>query len=122
MHTNNQIVCFMLKIVEIFKCQFVFLLLIRSNQPTEEPSGMLMMSITLPSGAKSVPRQLFYERWVQCFLLTQEKEVGLFELSVLPSNTRDDSSLAKVIYRITDQSFIVQEIEYSSQSDRGSST
>ena len=82
---------------------------------------MLVMSVTVPSGTKSVPRQSFYERWVQCFLLTQEKESNLFEMSVLPSHTRDASSLANVVYRIIDQSIVVQEIEYSSQSD-GSST
>ena len=81
-----------------------------------------MMSITIPSGTKSVPRQSFFERWVHCFLLTQEKESELLELSVLPSNTRDGSSLASVVYRITDQDFLVQEIEYSSQPERGSST
>ena len=82
---------------------------------------MLVMSLTVPSGTKSVPRQLFYERWVQCFLLTQEKGADLFEMSVLPSHTRDGSSLANGVYRIIDQSIVVQEIDYSSQSD-GSST
>lgn len=93
-----------------------------SDQAMEEHSSMLMMSITVPSGTTSVPRQSFYERWVQCFLVIQEKKAGLFELSVLPSNTRDDSSLANVVYRITDQSFLVQEIEYSSQSTRSSAS
>lgn len=82
---------------------------------------MLVMSFTVPSGTKTVPRQSFYERWVQCFLLTQEKGADLFEMSVLPSHTRDGSSLANVVYRIIDQSIVVQETEYSSQSD-GSST
>lgn len=81
---------------------------------------MLVMSITVPGGTKSIPRQSFYERWVQCFLLTQEKEANLFELSVLPSNTGDGSSLANVVYRITDQGIIVQAVEYSSQSDESS--
>lgn len=82
---------------------------------------MLVMSVTVPSGTKSIPRQSFYEHWVQCFLLTQEKGTNLFEMSVLPSCTRDGSSLANVFYRIIDQSIVVQEIKYSSQSD-GSST
>ena len=82
---------------------------------------MLVMSVTVPSGTKSIPRQSFYERWVQCFLLTQQKGANLFEMLVLPSRTKDGSSLANVVYRIIDQSIVVQEIEYSSQSD-GSST
>lgn len=91
-----------------------------SNQLTEDQSGMLLMSLTLPCGTNSVSRQTFYERWVQCFLLIQQKEVGLYELSVLPSNSRDNSSMSNVIYRVTDQTFVVQEIQYSSQSDSGS--
>ena len=81
---------------------------------------MLLMSVTVPTGTKTIPRQSFYERWVQCFLLVQEKEANLFELSVLPSNTRDGTSLAKVVYRTTDQSIVVEEVEYSSQSDGSS--
>ena len=83
---------------------------------------MLVMSVTVPSGTKSVPRQSFYERWVQCFLLTLEKGAHLFEMSVLPSHTKGGSSLANVVYRITDQSIVVQEIEYPSQSDGSQST
>ena len=107
--------------------QFCFILWYRfvfpcSNQLTEDQSGILLMSLTVPSGTNSVSRQTFYERWVQCFLLIQQKEVGLYELSVLPSNSRENSSMPNVIYRVTDQSFIVQEIQYSSQSDNGSPT
>ena len=79
------------------------------------------MSITVPTDTKSVPRQSFYERWVQFVLLIQVKAANLYELSVLPSNSDDGSSLANVVYKIADQNIVVQDIDYCSQSG-GSST
>ena len=78
---------------------------------------MLVMSTKVPNGTKSVPRQSFYERWIQCFLLIQKKENELLELSVLPSNAKDGASLAVVVFKLTDQTFLVQEIEQLSQSE-----
>ena len=88
-----------------------------SSQRSDEPSGMLVMSTKVPNGTKSVPRQSFYERWIQCFLLVQKKENELLELSVLPSNAKDGASLAVVVFKLTDQTFLVQEIEQLSQSE-----
>ena len=78
---------------------------------------MLVMSTTVPNGTKSVPRQPFYERWIQCFLLIQKKENELLELSVLPSNAKDGESLAVVVFKLTEETFLVQEIEQLSQSE-----
>ena len=78
---------------------------------------MLVMSIRVPNGTNSVPRKSFYERWIQCFLLIQKKENELLELSVLPSNAKDGASLAVVVFKLTDQTFLVQDIEQLSQSD-----
>ena len=39
------------------------------------------------------------------------------ELSVLPSNAKDGASLAVVVFKLTDQTFLVQEIEQLSQSE-----
>ena len=93
-----------------------------STQPSDEPSGMLVMSIKVPNGTKSVPRKSFYERWIQCFLLIQKKENELLELSVLPSNAKDGASLAVVVFKLTDQTFLVQKIEHLSQSESVSLT
>ena len=49
------------------------------------------------------------------------KAANLYELSVLPSNSNDGSSLANVVYKIADQNIVVQDIDYCSQSG-GSST
>ena len=78
---------------------------------------MLVMSTTVPNGTKSVPRQSFYERWIQCFLLIQKKENELLELSVLPSNAKDGESLAVVVFKLTEETFLVQEIKQLSQSE-----
>lgn len=91
----------------------------RTSETSEEEPTMLVISMTVPRGTKSLTRQVFYERWIQCFLCIQEKESELFELSLLPSNIKDSSTLANVSYKINDHSFIVQDIEYSSQSDSG---
>ena len=83
---------------------------------------MLVMSTKVPNGTKSVPRQSLYERWIQCFLLIRKKENEFLELSVLPSNAKDGASLAVVIFKLTDQTFLVQEIEQLSQSESVSLT
>lgn len=82
---------------------------------------MLLMSMSVARGTKSLPRQAFYECWIQCFLSIQEKESELFELSLIPASVKDSCSVANVLYRISDQSFIVKDVEYSTQSDCGSS-
>lgn len=117
---KNEDLSLVAKVFALTVDAFLFQSSKQNNQLTEDLSGMLVLSLTLPCGTNSVSRQTFYERWVQCFLLIQQKEVGLYELSVLPSNSRDNSSMSNVIYRVTDQTFVVQEIQYSSQSDSGS--
>ena len=93
-----------------------------STQRSDKPSGMLVMSTKVPNGTKTVPRQSFYERWIQCFLLIQKKENELLKLSVLPSSAKDGASLAIVVFKLTDQTFLVQEIEQLSQSETVSLT
>jgi len=95
--------------------------LFQKSKQMSEASSILLISMSVPCGTKSLPRQAFYERWIQCFLSIQEKESELFELSLIPANAKDSCSLANVLYRIRDQSFIVEDVEYSTLPDSGSS-